>query len=122
MGCDISEALKAEETSYYSGRALTNIAIALLKYDDLYKHIERISIMGGSTKVGNVRPYSEFNIYVDPFAADVVFKSGVPVTMVGLNVTMETVLTPDLVNELKQIDSSVNKEVATAFRPYGEYV
>lgn len=107
------EALKSEgKLHIIAVGPLTNIAIALLKYDDLHKHIERISIMGGSTGVGNVRPYSEFNIYVDPFAADVVFKSGVPVTMVGLNVTMETVLTPDLVNELKSIDSSVNKEVS----------
>lgn len=107
------EALKADgKLNIIAVGPLTNVAIALLKYDDLYKHIEKITIMGGSTGVGNVRPYSEFNIYVDPFAADVVFKSGVPVTMVGLNVTMETVLTPDLVSQLKKVDSKVNNEVS----------
>ncbi|MGL5438921.1 MAG: nucleoside hydrolase [Filifactoraceae bacterium] len=91
---------------------LTNIAIALLKYDTLYKYIEKITIMGGSTGTGNITPYSEFNIYVDPFAADIVFKSGVPIKMVGLNVTMQTVLTQDLVKDLKQIDSKINTEVS----------
>jgi len=67
---------------------LTNIAIALLKYPDLHERISRIVLMGGSTETGNKTPYGEFNLVVDPLAADIVFKSGVPLVMVGLNVTM----------------------------------
>lgn len=107
------EAIKAEgKLQIIAIGPLTNIAIALMKYADLYKHIDKIVIMGGSTGIGNVRPYSEFNIWADPFAADVVFKSGVPITMVGLNVTMETVLTPELVNEIKAVDSKLSKEMS----------
>ena len=69
------EAIKAEgKLQIIAIGPLTNIAIALMKYADLYKHIDKIVIMGGSTGIGNVRPYSEFNIWADPFAADVVFK------------------------------------------------
>lgn len=107
------EAIKAEgKLQIIAIGPLTNIAIALMKYQDLYKHIDKIVIMGGSTGVGNVRPYGEFNIWTDPFAADVVFKSGAPITMVGLNVTMETVLTPDLVNEIKAVDSKLTGEIS----------
>ncbi|MGB5822934.1 MAG: nucleoside hydrolase [Proteocatella sp.] len=107
------EAIKAEgKLQIIAIGPLTNIAIAFMKYADLHNHIDKIVIMGGSTGIGNVRPYGEFNIWADPFAADVVFKSGAPITMVGLNVTMETVLTPDLVNEIKAVDSKLTKEIS----------
>lgn len=71
---------------------LTNIAIALLKYPKLSKLLKRITLMGGSTEMGNATPYSEFNMAVDPLAADIVFKSGVPLVMVGLNATNQSTL------------------------------
>lgn len=74
---------------------LTNIAIALLKYPDLAKKIKRIVLMGGTTEVGNKGPYGEFNLVADPLAADIVFKSGVPLVMVGLNVTMQALFSGD---------------------------
>lgn len=69
---------------------LTNIAIALLKYPKLSKIVKRIVLMGGSTEIGNKTPYGEFNMAADPLAANIVFHSGVPLVMVGLNVTMLT--------------------------------
>jgi inosine-uridine nucleoside N-ribohydrolase len=66
---------------------LTNIAALLLAAPDLTGRIAEIVIMGGSTERGNSTPYAEFNIYADPEAAAVVLRSGVPVTMCGLNVT-----------------------------------
>ena len=66
---------------------LTNIAIALIKYPQLRTMVKGITLMGGSTFAGNLLPYSEANITHDVIAADIVFRSGIPITMVGLNVT-----------------------------------
>lgn len=71
---------------------LTNLAMAILKYSDLTKLIKRIVIMGGAASYGNVTPAAEFNIYVDPEAADIVFMSGIPVHMVSLDVTQKAYL------------------------------
>jgi inosine-uridine nucleoside N-ribohydrolase len=74
---------------------LTNIAAALLRDPTLRERIARICLMGGSTAVGNTTPAAEFNIYADPEAAHVVFTSGIPITMVGLNVTRQVPATPE---------------------------
>ncbi len=66
---------------------LTNIATFLLAYPHLKDKIERISLMGGGIFRGNMTPLAEFNIFADPEAAHLVFKSGVPITMCGLDVT-----------------------------------
>lgn len=66
---------------------LTNIATFLLAYPHLKPKIERISLMGGGIFRGNMTPLAEFNIYADPEAAHIVFQSGVPITMCGLDVT-----------------------------------
>jgi purine nucleosidase len=66
---------------------LTNVARALQKEPRLAGWLREIVVMGGAVEVaGNVTPYAEFNIYNDPHAANVVFGSGVPVTLVGLDV------------------------------------
>ncbi len=66
---------------------LTNIAMLLREHPDITPRISRISLMGGSTNLGNTTPAAEFNVYVDPEAAREVFESGLPITMCGLNVT-----------------------------------
>ena len=66
---------------------LTNIAIFLLSYSQLAEKIERISLMGGAAIGGNWSAAAEFNILVDPEAASIVFQSGIPITMAGLDVT-----------------------------------
>lgn len=66
---------------------LTNIAVFLLAYPHLKEKIARISLMGGSAVGGNWTPAAEFNILVDPEAAKIVFESGIPITMSGLDVT-----------------------------------
>ncbi|TDE10271.1 nucleoside hydrolase [Dyadobacter psychrotolerans] len=66
---------------------LTNIATFLLAYPHLKDKIGRISLMGGGIFRGNITPLAEFNIFVDPEAAHLVFKSGIPITMCGLDVT-----------------------------------
>lgn len=81
----------------------TNIAIALLKYPDLKGLIKRITVMGGSAAVGNVTAYAEANVWHDPHAAEVVFRSGVPVTMCGLDATFCCPLTTEQVHEMAEI-------------------
>jgi inosine-uridine nucleoside N-ribohydrolase len=66
---------------------LTNIALALAAEPKLKEWLHAITIMGGSTDTGNVTEVAEFNIYCDPEAADAVLRAGVPVWMVGLDVT-----------------------------------
>ena len=73
---------------------LTNLAIAFGKYRALPELIKRIVIMGGAATLGNTTPAAEFNIYDDPDAAQIVFKSGVPLVMCGLDVTMQAELRP----------------------------
>jgi purine nucleosidase/pyrimidine-specific ribonucleoside hydrolase len=75
---------------------LTNIAAAIKKGPQLMKAVKRIVLMGGAIQVpGNITPVAEFNIYVDPHAADIVFKSGLELTVVGLDVTQQVYLTRD---------------------------
>jgi pyrimidine-specific ribonucleoside hydrolase len=71
---------------------LTNIALLLRVHPDLASRICHLSIMGGSIGEGNVTVSAEFNIYADPEAADVVFRSGIPITMMGLDVTHQATL------------------------------
>ena len=89
---------------------LTNIAMALRRDPTLASRIARFSIMGGSLTWGNVTPAAEFNIWADPEAAHVVFTSGVPITMVGLNVTMQSIATPDRRDQLR----ATGRRAATA--------
>jgi len=81
--------------------ALTNVALYLQRYGTAA--VREIVLMGGSTERGNTTPYAEFNIYVDPEAAEIVFSSGVPVTMIGLNVTHQALVTPAVVARLNAL-------------------
>lgn len=73
---------------------LTNIALALQTNCKLKRYISEIIVMGGAVKgPGNITPYAEFNIYNDPVSAEVVFNSGIPITLVGLDVTHKTSFT-----------------------------
>lgn len=81
-----------DQLEIFSLGPMTNMAIALEKYPDLKKMIKSISFMGGSLDKGNIRPWAEFNLYVDPHAADIVFKSGIDITMLGLNITEKEIL------------------------------
>lgn len=71
---------------------LTNIALLLRLYPHLAGRISHICLMGGSIGEGNTTASAEFNIIADPEAADVVFRSGVPITMIGLDVTHQALL------------------------------
>jgi uridine nucleosidase len=81
---------------------LTNIALALALEPRLVANVAEVVIMGGAARVnGNVTPAAEANIIHDPHAADVVFRAGWPLTMVGLDVTMKTIMTADYLASLQ---------------------
>ena len=74
---------------------LTNIATLLQDHPELKSRIGRIVLMGGSMSLGNTTPAAEFNVYVDPEAAQVVFGSGLPITMVRLDITHQAGAGPE---------------------------
>ena len=79
---------------------LTNLALALKKDPEGMKKLKELVIMGGSVRTrGNVTPYAEFNIFSDPMAAQIVFNSGIPVTLVPLDATHQAFLTPQRMEE-----------------------
>ena len=88
----------------------TNIALALRREPRLKDWIREFTVMGGSTDRGNITPAAEFNIHCDPEAAWAVFNSGLPIRMVGLNVTRQTGFHDADIARLR----GANRRVATA--------
>jgi inosine-uridine nucleoside N-ribohydrolase len=95
---------------------LTNVATALQMDAELAGMIPRLVMMGGSLSGGNITPAAEFNIYVDPEAARIVFQSGIPITMVGLDVTRKTSLTDNHVRQLEAGPSPASQAAAKIAR------
>lgn len=91
---------------------LTNIALLLEHQPQLRDRIGRICLMGGSAGEGNVTPSAEFNIWVDPEAARIVFRSGLPLTMIGLDVTHQALLMADETAALAATGGKVARTVA----------
>jgi purine nucleosidase len=91
---------------------LTNVAALLDAEPDLVRErVREILLMGGATGRGNHTPYAEFNIYVDPEAAERVFAAPVPVTMVGLDLTHQAIATPQVVARLQALDTHLARVV-----------
>ncbi len=107
----------AEPVTLIPTGPLTNIALFLLQYPDLHSRIAHICLMGGAAYEGNVTPSAEANIFNDPEAARIVFDAGVPVTMIGLHLTMRARFTPAHVTRLRD----TGKKVATAFAQMLEF-
>ena len=92
---------------------LTNIGVAFSRAPDIAEKVQEIVIMGGAYfEVGNITPAAEFNIYVDPEAADVVFKSGVPLVVMPLDVTHKALTTKPRVDAFAAMGSEVGRMVA----------
>ena len=92
---------------------LSNIAMAMQRAPDIIPRIRQIILMGGAYfEVGNITPAAEFNIYVDPHAAQIVFASGVPITMMPLDVTHKALTRTDRVAALRAIGNRTGVAVA----------
>ena len=102
------EAIKADgELEIIALGPLTNIAITLLRYPEIKPLIRRIVCMGGSQYDGNVTPKAEFNFWIDPDAVDIVFRSGIPIVMCGLDGTEHAYLTIDELKDLQGRDTKI---------------
>jgi len=95
---------------------LTNVATALNSDPDLARMVKSVVMMGGSLSGGNITPAAEFNFYVDPEAARIVFQSGIPLTMVGLDVTRKTTLTDEHQRTLAAAQNPVSQAAAKIAR------
>ncbi len=84
---------------------MTNLALAISKCPEICFNIKEIVLMGGSTGKGNITEEAEFNILVDPEAADICFRSGVPLRMLGLNVTRQILVTDEVIEDASKIDT-----------------
>lgn len=91
---------------------LTNIALLLSAHPELKAKIARIVLMGGSAGPGNWTPAAEFNIYVDPEAAEMVFSAGVPITMCGLDVTHAAQVMDEDIERIRTITNPIARTVA----------
>ena len=97
---------------------LTNVAIALRTAPDIAPRLAAISVMGGSVTGGNVTPAAEFNTWFDPEAADIVFRSGVPLWMSGLNLTRQVSVDQDALARIEAIGTRAARVVASLLRVY----
>jgi len=92
---------------------LTNIAMALVKAPDIAAGIAELVILGGAAfEIGNVTPAAEFNIHVDPHAAAIVLESGVPITMIPLDVTHQVLSTPPRIARLRALPNRCGPAMA----------
>src|SRR4029077_19018687 len=82
---------------------LTNIAVALRREPRIAERVREVVLMGGSYTRGNVTPAAEFNVYVDPEAAAIVFGAGWPVTMIGLDVTHMASATAEVLGRIEAL-------------------
>ncbi len=98
---------------------LTNIAMAIRKEPRFAKAVKELVIMGGAIlEHGNITPLAEFNIYVDPHAAHIVFHSGIPITLIPLDVTHKCMLLQKHVDRLMQISSPISRFIRDAVNVY----
>jgi len=92
---------------------LTNLALALVREPTIVGNIEQVVTMGGGFfEGGNTTPAAEFNIYVDPHAAHVVFSSGIPIVLMPLDVTHKALTTPERLSAFENLGTPAGACVA----------
>ena len=100
---------------------LTNIAMALVKAPEIATKIGELVIMGGACfELGNVTPAAEFNIHVDPHAAEICFKSGVPITLIPLDLTHQVLSTSQRLDALRALGNRCGAAVAALLTIFEE--
>lgn len=86
----------------------TNAAMAVRLEPRILPKIKRFVMMGGTYQLGNITPAAEFNILCDPEAAHILFTSGRPITMIGLDVTRNALATPEVVNRIRTLNNKAS--------------
>jgi purine nucleosidase len=101
---------------------LTNLALAIRREPRIVSAVKEVVIMGGAIRhQGNTTPLAEFNVYVDPHAAHIVYHSGMPITLVPLDVTYQCLLTKANVERLLQTNSPIPRFISDSTRFYMEF-
>jgi purine nucleosidase len=100
---------------------LTNVALAIVKEPAIVPRLKEIVLMGGAMELGNVTAAAEFNIYVDPHAARVVFESGASIVMMGLDVTHKALVTDERLARIAAIGTPVAKACAGLLDFFNRY-
>ncbi len=101
---------------------LTNIAMAIRKEPRFAQNVKELVIMGGALREGgNMTPLAEFNIYVDPHAAHIVFHSGIPITLIPLDATHKCILTQSHVDKLLEIKSPISRFIYDSVEDYMKF-
>jgi pyrimidine-specific ribonucleoside hydrolase len=100
---------------------LTNIALLLRTYPRLIERIDQICLMGGSVGEGNTTASAEFNIWADPEAAEIVFQAGRPVTMIGLDVTHQAIVTADDADRMARLSNRTGEVFAGLLEFFGRF-
>jgi purine nucleosidase len=114
---DLVTAAPGEITLVPTG-PLTNIAMAVRKEPRIATRVREVVMMGGAFTRGNQTPTAEFNVYVDPEAAAIVFAAGWPVTMIGLEVTEMALATEDVFQRIEAVATPVARAVTGMLRFY----
>jgi purine nucleosidase len=107
------------EISIFPIGPLTNIAMAIRKEPEFATAVKELVIMGGAIQEGgNVTPLAEFNIFVDPHAAHIVFHSGIPITLIPLDATHKCLLTQEHMDRLLKIKSPISRFIKETVEVY----
>ena len=100
---------------------LTNLAVLLDRYPGVDQRVERVIIMGGASFEGNITPAAEFNIWVDPEAAQRVFAGAWPITLMPLDLTHQATLDDDDLDFFRSLGTEVGRRVAEMLEPYAAF-
>ena len=114
----IDSVMNNDDVTVVATGPLTNVAMAIKLKPKLIQRIKEIVLMGGSIDHGNTSPAAEFNIMCDPEAAHVVFTSGIPVKMIGLNVTRKVIVTEEVIQRMEKINNKVSDMFAKLMRVF----
>lgn len=100
--------------------AFTNFALLLSVYPEIISKIERLVTMSGAMGLGNTGPSSEWNVELDPEAAKIVFSCGLPIVQIPLEVTHTVLITPEIIEQLKQEHSKFLDWIVDLFHFFTE--
>jgi inosine-uridine nucleoside N-ribohydrolase len=117
---DLIRAAPRKSIAWCALGPLTNVAMAVIKAPDIVERVGELVLMGGASRaLGNTTPAAEFNIHADPHAAQIVFESGLPITMIPLDVTHEVRSTPERIARIAAIGNPIAFAVAQLLQPSG---